>query len=129
MTGPSTLPTAHCPLPTKLISNAVAASRQELAEAVRREFEQHHDRSGYRLADLAQSLNISTRSLQRHFKIMGISFRRLLLEFRLQKARGRIASGQRVANAAIDCGINDPSRFAREYKKRFGIYPGEDKPQ
>ena len=46
-----------------------------------------------------------------------------IIELRLEYARGLIAEGMSVENAAYESGFNDPKYFARTVKKRMGCTP------
>lgn len=100
----------------------------ELADQLKSEFEKNFHNSDYGINNLAAVVSKTPRALQMHFKKMGTTFGAQLLEFRLHKAREKIKQGSAIGVVAAECGINDASRFSKEYKKKFGVLPSEDKP-
>lgn len=77
---------------------------------------------------LAARLNVSERTLQRHFQPLGETPGHRLLNRRLDLAHRRLTQGparqsQAVTAIALDCGFNDLSYFHREFRKKFGMTP------
>jgi len=82
------------------------------------------------LAALAERLNVSGRTLRRHFRAIGETASRRFLTARLQIARARLidaraASGAaHVGTLAFESGFNDLSYFYREFRTKYGVPPG-----
>lgn len=81
------------------------------------------------LADVAEITGVSERSLQNAFKkAKGLSPMQYLREVRLEMANRALlvaAPDESVTPVAISCGFRQLSRFARQYKDRFGELPSE----
>jgi AraC-like DNA-binding protein len=81
------------------------------------------------LADLAQELGLSLRSLQLAFhSVHGEGPRARLTRIRLDLARARLLDAeppQQVTAVALDCGFTHLSRFAEAYQRAFGERPSE----
>lgn len=78
--------------------------------------------------ELAMRLNVSERTLQRHFQPLGETPGRRLLERRLELAHARLTGarrrpGETVTSIALDCGFNDLSYFHREFRRKYGATP------
>jgi ligand-binding sensor domain-containing protein/signal transduction histidine kinase/DNA-binding response OmpR family regulator len=101
----------------------------ELANQLGIEFEKNFHNPDYGIKNLAEVMSKTPRTLQMHFKKMETTFGSLLLEFRLHKAREKIKQGNAIGLVASECGINDASRFSKEYKKKFGLLPSDEKPK
>lgn len=78
--------------------------------------------------ELADKLNVSPRTLQRHFRQLDETPGKRLLNVRLEQAHAILASQtgreHSVASIAYHCGFNDLSHFYREFRKRYGKAPG-----
>lgn len=98
-----------------------------LAEKIKIEFENNFHDPEYGIEDLADVMAKTSRTLQTYFKKMDTTFGALLLDFRMNKAKEKIRQGRPIGLTAIECGINDASRFSSVYKKKFGLSPSEDK--
>ncbi|KTQ84176.1 hypothetical protein NS226_21915 [Aureimonas ureilytica] len=81
-------------------------------------------------ADLARALDISERTLQRHFQALGETPGRRILHMRLDHARARIEAERRagqpinIADIAFSSAFGDLSHFYRAFRSRFGVAPG-----
>lgn len=81
-------------------------------------------------ADLAERLNVSERTLQRHFQALGETASRRILGVRLETAHARLLDARaapgaaNVAAIAFDSGFNDLSYFYREFRSKYGVPPG-----
>ncbi|HRO10893.1 helix-turn-helix domain-containing protein [Amaricoccus sp.] len=81
-------------------------------------------------AELAERLNVSERTLQRHFQALGETASRRILAVRLKAAHAelvgaRAAAGTAtVAAIAFGSGFNDLSHFYREFRATYGVPPG-----
>lgn len=97
---------------------------------------QCHD-PAFHAGDLARHLGVSPRLLQRAFESLGVSPSRHILDARLAAAHASLKAAAAAAAAkcgapavavsvvAYDCGFNDLSFFYREFRKRFGVPPGQ----
>ena len=81
--------------------------------------------------DIAVTLNVPVRQVQRAFESLGVTPTRFLLAKRLEFARSRLEarqSGQRdelISNIAYQSGFSDLSYFNRRFREAFGCAPGE----
>lgn len=81
-------------------------------------------------ATLADRLNVSERTLQRHFQALGETASRRILAVRLETAHTRLlgirvaSSAAKVATIAFESGFNDLSYFYREFRAKYGVPPG-----
>jgi len=79
---------------------------------------------------LADALQVSPRTLQRHFGTIGETASKRLMSVRLETAKARlekVASGagrDSIAVVAYDSGFNDLSHFYKVFRERFGVSPG-----
>ncbi|MBM7048431.1 helix-turn-helix domain-containing protein [Rhizobium lusitanum] len=79
--------------------------------------------------ELATRLNVSERMLQRHFRPLGETPGRRLLNRRLELAHALLTAHRQqpaegVTAVAYSCGFNDVSYFYREFRKKYGVPPG-----
>jgi AraC-like DNA-binding protein len=75
---------------------------------------------------IADSLHISNRTLQRRLREEGTSFMDLLRDTRLQLARRYLRQPSRsVVETAYMLGFSEPSTFSRAFKRWTGQAPGE----
>lgn len=76
--------------------------------------------------DIADSLHISNRTLQRKLKSEGTSFMDLLQDTRLQLARKYLGQRSRsVVETSYLLGFSEPSTFSRAFKRWTGMAPAE----
>jgi AraC-like DNA-binding protein len=79
--------------------------------------------------DVAESLNISPRTLHRCLGSQGMTFGALLMDARVERAAGMINSRSfdrlTVAEVGRRAGFSDASHFARVFRKRLGMTPGQ----
>src|SRR3546814_555999 len=80
------------------------------------------------LPQLAQSLGISSRQLQRRFESdIGISVREYRRNLQLSRAKWLVEHTDRpMTEIALDCGFSDSAHFSRTFKEYFQILPSED---
>ncbi|AKT43052.1 AraC family transcriptional regulator [Chondromyces crocatus] len=81
-----------------------------------------------RMAELARVAHMSEPTFHRHFRkataMSPLQFQKLL---RLQEARVRLlARSTDVTSVSFAVGYQSPSQFSREYRRLFGVSPGED---
>lgn len=79
---------------------------------------------------IASSLNVSNRTLQRKLREEGTSFIDLLQDTRLQLACKYLSSpGRSVVETAYLLGFSEPSTFSRAFKRWTGQSPAEYREQ
>jgi AraC-like DNA-binding protein len=104
----------HGGAPRSLIDIATAQIRAQL---------QASDTS---IEDVAQSMNISVRTLQRELHFAGTDFRSLTTTVRIDRAtemlRDRTVSITRIS---VDLGYSSPGGFSRAFQKATGLAPRE----
>ena len=76
------------------------------------------------LDDLAHTLNLSARTLDRYLKAEGIGFRQLASDAIVERARGLLAQGHSVTAVALELGYTDASNFGRAFRRATGTSPG-----
>jgi AraC-like DNA-binding protein len=77
------------------------------------------------LADLAAMAGLSKYQLLRRFeKAYGVPPHAWLLLQRAERARGLIARGASLTEAAMACGFSDQSHMTRLFMRQFGFTPG-----
>jgi AraC-like DNA-binding protein len=75
---------------------------------------------------LAQSVNMSQRTLNRKLKaILNLTPVELIRQFRLQKAAILLSAGQGVTDTAYQVGFETASYFTQCFKEQFGKTPSE----
>ncbi|MGF1503091.1 MAG: GlxA family transcriptional regulator [Paracoccaceae bacterium] len=76
-------------------------------------------------AELARSVNMSTRQLERLFRrYLNRSPKRYYMELRLEKARNLLLqTDMSVINVALACGFTSPSHFSKCYRSHFDRTP------
>jgi AraC-like DNA-binding protein len=80
--------------------------------------------AGFKPTKLAQTLGVSLRTLQRHFRLhYAVTVSEWLTSTRLEEAYTRIVAGERVKEVAFDLGFNQLSHFSREFKRFYGVPP------
>jgi len=90
--------------------------------------DRHSDDPAFGPTELAAQLQVSPRTLQRHFNQLGETASRQLLAVRLDNARARLdalgGGAESVSSIAFGAGFNDLSYFYRCFRERFGEAPG-----
>ncbi|WP_197040128.1 AraC family transcriptional regulator [Mycobacterium sp. URHB0044] len=81
-----------------------------------------------RIDELAKDVGVSVSSLNRHFRATtAMSPLQYQKQLRLQRARIELmTSSQDVAAVGHSVGYDSPSQFSREYRRMFGVPPGQD---
>ncbi|MDF0504643.1 AraC family transcriptional regulator [Burkholderia cenocepacia] len=87
-----------------------------------------HYTDPFKVEDLASMVGMSTTSFHRHFlRITSFSPLRYQKQIRLQEARARLlATSDDVATVGFAVGYGSPSQFSREYRRMFGVPPGQE---
>jgi AraC-like DNA-binding protein len=76
--------------------------------------------------DVAREMATSTSTLRRQLARIGVSLRDLRTEERMAVASVLLQQRDaRVADVASKCGYDSPSKFAKQYRRRFGHAPRE----
>ncbi|XPV75952.1 MAG: AraC family transcriptional regulator N-terminal domain-containing protein [Desulfovibrio sp.] len=77
------------------------------------------------ISDLADSVNMSSRTFHKHFKsVTSCTPVQYLKSIRLEKARQFLVNdGLQASAAAYEVGYESPSQFSREFKRYFGYSP------
>lgn len=86
-------------------------------------------RSPIAVPDLARRVGMSTSAFHKHFKtVTSTTPLQYLKELRLLEAREILrAGGTSVTTAAYDVGYESPSQFSREYARKFGVPPSQNR--
>lgn len=78
------------------------------------------------LAELARLAGLSPFHLIRVFeKRLGVTPHAYLTQTRVERARQRLAKGERIADIAVDCGFSDQAHLTRLFKRQTGVTPGK----
>ncbi len=98
------------------ISRAIESIRQDYAKPMA-------------VADLATTVGMSASSFHEHFKsITSTTPLQYQKDLRLMEARRLLAEGQiSVSTTAYEVGYESPTQFSREYSRKFGISPRQDR--
>jgi AraC-like DNA-binding protein len=73
---------------------------------------------------VARSLGWSTRSLQRHLALHGITFSQLMSEIRLRQSRLLLEQTEKpILEIAMELGYSDASNFTRAFRRQMGVSP------
>lgn len=75
------------------------------------------------LDELAHTLNLSSRTLDRHLKAEGTGFRELSTEIFVERAGALLTSGRAVTAVALELGYTDVSNFSRAFRRATGKPP------
>ncbi len=86
-------------------------------------------RSPIAIPDLARRVGMSASAFHKHFRtITSTTPLQFQKELRLLEARRLLKSGaSTVTTAAFDVGYESPSQFSREYTRKFGVPPSQDR--
>lgn len=77
------------------------------------------------LGDLAQSLGMSPRTLERQFKMeTGLSLRSFRRQAKLLRALELLSSDMSVSKVSDELGFGEPSAFIAMFRAAFGVTPG-----
>jgi AraC-like DNA-binding protein len=140
--GVATVPAACRELEAALMTQLLMAAPHQLspvlhgsARPTRRstvrevmDFVDEHPTAAASTADLAAVAGVGARALQLAFReAVGMSPTAYLRAVRLERAHRELASGAggSVTEVAARWGFFHPSRFARQYRERFGVLPSE----
>jgi len=80
---------------------------------------------GRTLGELAASISLTPRTLERQFKAdTGLSLRSFRRQARLLRALELLASGMSVGKVSDEIGFDEPSAFIAMFRAAFGVTPG-----
>ncbi|MCV2883316.1 ATP-binding protein [Aestuariibacter sp. AA17] len=97
-------------------------------ENCRNALEKRYQDPEFGVQDLVEAAHLSERQLARKFQaILGISPSEFINEHRLAKGKALLQQGHRVNQVADDVGFGSANYFARQYKKKYGITPSQEK--
>jgi AraC-like DNA-binding protein len=102
------------------------SSLTQVSRAVRWITDHHHE--PFRVQDIARSCGMSTSAFHRTFQaVTALSPIQFQKQIRLQKSRLLLLTGvDDVATVAHRVGYGSASQFSREYRRQFGLAPGQD---
>jgi AraC-like DNA-binding protein len=100
-----------------------------ISQAVRQLTERYSE--SFRVDELARSSGMSTSAFHRNFQaVTGSSPIQFQKQIRLQRSRLMLMTGvDDVATVGYRVGYESASQFSREYRRRFGLPPGQDAEQ
>ncbi len=82
----------------------------------------------YKISDLCSYMHMTESTLRRHLKsATGSTFKKLVNEVRLNKARLLITKGHQIQETAELCGYASVSHLSNAYKVKFGETPSQTK--
>lgn len=95
------------------------------------EFLQRHFTEPLEVDEMARIAHMSRATFDRHFRrVTAMSPLQFQKRLRLQEARARLlARTGDVASVSFAVGYQSPSQFSREYRRQFGLPPGEETAQ
>jgi AraC-like DNA-binding protein len=103
---------------------ASVGSERTLRERVHRALWAELSERNPALGDVARSLGVSARTLQRQLRQEGTTFAKLLAELRREMAPTLLRDGRHgVSEVAFLLGYEDPSAFRRAFQRWFGRSP------
>jgi AraC-like DNA-binding protein len=78
-------------------------------------------------AQVAQQLDISVSTLKRKLKYYNLTFRQILTQARMQKGMKLLQKNKyaSIAEIALACGYESPSRFATRFRQYYHLNPSE----
>jgi AraC-like DNA-binding protein len=121
--------TPHQPVGESSLTAVVAAHTHKIFDYLA----SHFSDPELSLSKVAQSLQMSTRYLQRLLKTSGTSFTAHVTELRLKHAFALLTadgkSDVRICDVALRAGFSDISHFNRLFRTRFGTTPSDVRAQ
>ncbi|TFW21530.1 AraC family transcriptional regulator [Duganella callida] len=101
------------------------SSMAQISRAIR--WIREHHAETFHIGALADRVGMSATSFHRHFRrITALSPIQFQKQIRLQQARALLlSSSQDVAAVGFAVGYGSPSQFSREYRRLFGVAPGQ----
>lgn len=91
-----------------------------------REYLNTHYANPISLEDLAHLANVKPLRLLRLFqREVGLPPHAYLVQFRVERAKALLATGEPIAHVATDTGFTDQSHLNRHFKRLVGVTPGQ----
>jgi AraC-like DNA-binding protein/tetratricopeptide (TPR) repeat protein len=116
---------------TMIAGSCRSSSAAPLPRGVRRALDAMRANPGHdwSVADLADIAGVSSRALQRQFRVfLGKPPRTVLADIRFECARRELLQGlqdAKVTDVALGCGLTHCGRFSVEYRRRYGETPSQ----
>ncbi|VGO16452.1 Alkaline phosphatase synthesis transcriptional regulatory protein PhoP [Pontiella desulfatans] len=88
---------------------------------------QHIDDSAFGVEELAQTMNLNSRTLQRKLKVLTDQTpREFIRSIRMREAHLLLRTGElSISEVAFQVGYREPTHFSRSFKQVFGISPSQ----
>jgi AraC-like DNA-binding protein len=80
------------------------------------------------LEQVAEQLEMSSRTLHRRLEAEGVRFRDMVNETRMHRAEKMLKQGHSVTDIAHTLGYGDSANFTRAFRRRHGVPPSQYKP-
>ncbi|ABE54983.1 ATP-binding region, ATPase-like protein [Shewanella denitrificans OS217] len=117
-------PTALLPPPSGMDSHSIKA-----IDKCKTLVMQAYQDPNLSVQDLVAAAHLSERQLARKFQaILGITPLDFITQYRLAKAKTMLQQGHRISQVSLDVGFSSANYFSRQYKKKYGVSPSQDKP-
>ncbi len=115
---------ASAPWPDESQSPADAVLPQTMDGLVQCQIESLLDGSAVHVGEVAESLGMSRRTLQRGLGTQGLSFAELLMRTRIRRAATWLQDSDKpIVEIAFDPGYSDASNFTRAFRRQTGVPP------
>jgi DNA-binding response OmpR family regulator len=107
--------TTATPFEDPLVNRAIGLVREHIAD------------SAFGVEDLAQSMNLNSRSLQRKLKALTDQTpREFIRAIRMREAHSLLRAGElSISEVAFQVGYGEPTHFSRSFKQVFAISPSQ----
>lgn len=116
---------------TSLLNSAsvccLSRSHEEFLQNLIELIDKNWQNSEFELESYRKAMSMSKSQFYRRcIETTGLSFNRLLREYRLHQALEKLLKAERnVAETAFETGFNSPSYFTKCFQKHFNIHPSE----
>lgn len=104
---------------------ATSKESQGLTKIVKEALVNQSNEAFPQIGDIAATLNMSVRTLQRRLKAEGTNFQDLLDHVRQDFAKYYLTHQFQIKEIAYMLGYNEPNAFTRSFKRWTGMTPGE----
>jgi AraC-like DNA-binding protein len=100
--------------------------KQDFAKQLHSYVLEHYKDEEFNGKDVAESMNVSEKTLQRRMKkYLDKDFSEYLRRFRLDKAKTQLVSGSNITRVAFENGFNSTSYFGQCFKQEYGYPPSQ----